>query len=62
MELVSESLKVLGEETFMRTLISDYEGEMLIDSRVLEQLGLEVDLTIGRLRETKIYPLFRDIR
>jgi predicted aspartyl protease len=62
LELVSESLKVLGEETFMRTLISDYEGEMLIDSRVLEQLGLEVDLTIGRLRETKIYPLFRDIR
>jgi len=41
----------------MRTLISDYEGEMLISSRVLEQLGLEVDLTIGRLRETKIYPL-----
>ena len=57
-----ELLKVLGEETFMRTLISDYEGEMLIGSRVLEQLGLEVDLTMGRLRETKIYPLFRDIR
>jgi len=38
-------------------LVLDYEGAALIGIRVLEQLGLEVDSTTGRLKETKIYLL-----
>jgi predicted aspartyl protease len=50
-------LEVMGEETLARILVLDYEDVVLIGIRVLEQLGLEVDSTTGRLKETKIYLL-----
>jgi predicted aspartyl protease len=50
-------VEVLGEEALARILVSGYEGAALIGIRVLEQLGLEVDSTTGRLKETKIYLL-----
>jgi predicted aspartyl protease len=50
-------IEVVGEETLARILVLDYEDVVLIGIRVLEQLGLEVDSTTGRLKETKIYLL-----
>jgi predicted aspartyl protease len=50
-------IEVMGEETLARILVLDYEDVVLIGIRVLEQLGLEVDSTTGRLKETKIYLL-----
>lgn len=45
---------VMGEETPARILVSDEIDTVFIDITVLEQLGLEVDPTTGKLKKTKL--------
>jgi len=43
----------MGEETPARILVSDEVNTVLIGVTVLEQLGLEVEVT-GKLKKTKL--------
>jgi predicted aspartyl protease len=43
----------MGEETPARILVSDEVNTVLIGITVLEQLGLEVEVT-GKLKKTKL--------
>jgi len=45
---------IMGEETPARILVSDELDTVIIGITVLEQLGLEVDPTTGKLKKTKL--------
>jgi len=46
-------IEIMGEETPARILVSDEVNTVLIGITVLEQLGLEVEVT-GKLKKTKL--------